>query len=98
MSFRDNTLTLAAKDLESSAVFRGVSDNGDNCFGDLTREYGGGVSAFWGLPFTFFGKSVEPPTPSEDEVLIAFAAAAAFGTGGLSVTTIVMSLLGSVFP
>ncbi|OZD01090.1 hypothetical protein CH275_20290 [Rhodococcus sp. 06-235-1A] len=98
MAFQHTTLTLAAKDLESSALIRGDSDGGDNCYGDLTREYGGGVSVFWGLPFGFAGRTIEPPTPSENEVLVGVAAAAAFGTGGLSLTTIVMSLLSSAFP
>ncbi|MGV8873921.1 MAG: hypothetical protein ACOH2Q_15425 [Rhodococcus sp. (in: high G+C Gram-positive bacteria)] len=98
LSFRNTTLTLAAKDLESSALLRGESDSGDNCYGDLTREYAGGVSVFWGLPFRFVGRTIEPPTPSENEVLVGVAAAAAFGTGGLSVTTIFMSLMGSVLP
>jgi hypothetical protein len=98
LAYRDRVVVLAAKDLESSALIRGDRDNGNDSFGDLTREYDGGVSAFWGLPFTFLRAKLEPPTPTADEVLVGMTAAAAFGTGGLSVTTIAMSALSSVLP
>lgn len=98
IEFDDRVLTLAAKDLEESFLLDGRSDRGDNSFGVLTRGYGGAIDVMWSLPFKFATKTVEPPTPSREDVLVGISAAAAFGTGGLSATTIVMGALGAVFP
>ncbi|MFI8566100.1 hypothetical protein ACIGGF_06005 [Rhodococcus sp. NPDC078407] len=96
--YGERTLSLRAKNLEDSVLLDGSSDRGDNEFGVLTRVFGGGVDVLWSLPFTAMNKRVEPPTPSREDALIGIVVAAAFGTGGLSLTTIVMGALESILP
>ena len=52
----------------------------------------------WSLPFRMVNKTIEPPTPSREDALVGIVVAAAFGTGGLSLTTIVMGALDSILP
>lgn len=86
---------LVAKDLETSRFVSGHRNDGDNSFGELTRTADGSIDVLWAVPFTFLKKTVEPPLPSRDQAIIAIAVAAAFGTGGLSATTIAVGILGS---
>ena len=94
----ERVLVLVAKNLEDSTLLNGDSDRGDNSFGELTRDFEGGIEVAWSLPFTFMKKLVEPPVPSHEDVLVGVVVAAAFGTGGLSASTIVMGAIGSIFP
>ncbi|MDJ0396545.1 hypothetical protein QMK17_24905 [Rhodococcus sp. G-MC3] len=71
---------------------------GDNSFGVLTRTFGGGIDVMLSIPFKFVKKTVEPPTPSREDMLVGIVTAAAFGTGGLSASTIVMGAVASLFP
>ncbi|MCJ0979052.1 hypothetical protein MTX35_15170 [Rhodococcus sp. ARC_M12] len=98
IQYGGRTLTLGAKNLEDSVLLDGSSDRGDNEFGVLTRVHGGGVEVLWSLPFTMVNRTIEPPTPSREDALIGIVVAAAFGTGGLSLTTIVMGAVESIFP
>ena len=98
IQYDGRTLTLRAKTLEDSALLDGPSDRGNNEFGVLTRVFGGGVDVLWSLPFTMVNKTIEPPTPTREDALIGIVVAAAFGTGGLSLTTIVMGAVESIFP
>lgn len=98
IEFDERVLTLAAKNLEDSMLLDGTTDLGSNSFGDLTRTHRGSVDVLWAVPFKFMKETVSPPTPSRDDVLIGVCAAAAFGTGGLSATTIAVGLAGAIFP
>lgn len=98
IEFDDRVLTLSAKGLEDSFLLDGPADHGDNSFGVLTRSFGGGVEILWSIPFKFMGKEIQPPTPSHDDVLVGMVAADAFGTGGLSASTVVMGAVASIFP
>ncbi|RMB77955.1 hypothetical protein AYK61_17375 [Rhodococcus sp. SBT000017] len=98
IQYGGRTLTLRAKNLEDSALLDGPSDRGDNEFGVLTRVFGGGVEVLWSLPFTMMNRTIEPPTPTREDALIGIVVAAAFGTGGLSLTTIVMGAVESILP
>ncbi|MDI9893505.1 hypothetical protein QM797_02100 [Rhodococcus sp. IEGM 1381] len=98
IQYGGRTLTLRAKNLEDSVLLDGSSDRGDNEFGVLTRVFAGGVDVLWSLPFTMVNKTIEPPTPSREDALVGIVVAAAFGTGGLSLTTIVMGALESILP
>ena len=90
-------LTLVATTLNESRLLDGASDTGENAFGDLTRTHDS-VEITWAVPFQFMNKTVEPPVPSRDDVLMAVCAAAAFGTGGLSLSTIAMGSVEAVLP
>ncbi|MCZ4517137.1 hypothetical protein O4220_01320 [Rhodococcus ruber] len=98
IQYGGRTLSLRAKNLEDSVLLNGSSDQGDNEFGVLTRVFGGGIEVLWSLPFTMVNKTIEPPTPSREDALVGIVVAAAFGTGGLSLTTIVMGALESILP
>ena len=98
IQYGERTLSLRAKNLEDSVLLDGSSDRGDNEFGVLTRVFGGGVEVLWSLPFTAMNRTIEPPTPSREDALVGIVVAAAFGTGGLSLTTIVMGALDSILP
>ncbi|MFD4785067.1 hypothetical protein ACFWNH_29010 [Rhodococcus qingshengii] len=98
IEFDGRILTLAAKNLEDSMLLDGTKDNGNNSFGDLTRTHRGSVDVFWAVPFKFMKETVLPPTPSRDDVLIGVCAAAAFGTGGLSASTIAAGFASAIFP
>ncbi|MGL4306601.1 MAG: hypothetical protein ACRCSF_10650 [Mycobacteriaceae bacterium] len=98
IEYGEHIITLAARDMESSIVLLGKTDQGDNCCATVTRLVGGRIDILWSAPFKFGGKIIEPPLPSKDNVLIILAIAAAFGTGGLSFTSIVMGIIGSTFP
>ena len=90
-------LTLAAATLNDSRLLDGANDTGENAFGDLTRTHDS-IEVTWAVPFQFMGKTVEPPVPSREDVLIAVCTAAAFGTGGLSLGTIAMGFVEAVLP
>ncbi|MDZ7918279.1 MAG: hypothetical protein U5O16_41780 [Rhodococcus sp. (in: high G+C Gram-positive bacteria)] len=98
IQYDGRTLTLRAKNLEDSVLLDGPSDRGDNEFGVLTRVFDGGIDVLWSLPFTMVNRTIEPPTPSREDALIGIVVAAAFGTGGLSLTTIVMGAVESILP
>lgn len=98
IEFDQRILTLSATSLEESRLLEGPTDTGDNAFGDLTQTHHGGVDVSWAVPFRFMRKTVTPPVPTRDDVLIAVCAAAAFGTGGLSVSMIALGFIEAVFP
>ncbi|WP_440460398.1 hypothetical protein [Rhodococcoides corynebacterioides] len=90
-------LTLAARTLTDSRLLDGTSDTGENCFGELTRTHDG-IEITWAVPFRFMTRTIEPPIPTRDDVLVAVCVAAAFGTGGLSVATVVMGFVDALLP
>lgn len=98
IQYDGRTLSLRAKNLEDSVLLDGSSDRDDNQFGVLTCVFGGGVDVLWSLPFRMVNKTIEPPTPSREDALVGIVVAAAFGTGGLSLTTIVLGALDSILP
>ncbi len=97
MEVDGRVLTLAARTLTDSRLLDGASDTGENCFGELTRT-DDGIEIVWAVPFRLMTRTVEPPSPTRDDVLISVCAAAAFGTGGLSATTVVMGFVEALLP
>jgi len=67
-------------------------------FGEFTVRADGTVEVFWALPKKVLHTTVEPPVPSVEELLVGYALASAFGTGALSLTTIIMGAVTSMMP
>lgn len=98
IEFGGRTMTLSAKNLEDSIFLDGDSDRGDNAFGELTRRADGTVEVMWSVPFRLGKKRVEPPVPTFEEALVGIVVAAAFGTGGLSATGLIMGAVDALLP
>ncbi|WP_028479623.1 hypothetical protein [Nocardia sp. CNY236] len=100
VEIEDRVISLGAMDIDTSTFIDGKPNEIVNQYGDLTARSDGSVEVGWAVPqrVRLVNRMVVPPEPTVDDVLIGFALAAAFGTGGLSVTTIVMGLVASVFP
>ncbi|WP_328812489.1 hypothetical protein [Rhodococcus sp. NBC_00297] len=97
IEFDRRVLTLAATTLNDSRFLDGSTDTGRNAFGDLTLAHDS-IEIAWAVPFQFMSQTIEPPVPSREDVLVAVCAAAAFGTGGLSLSTIAMGFIEAVLP
>ncbi|MBC7301332.1 MAG: hypothetical protein H5T78_10275 [Nocardia sp.] len=67
-------------------------------FGELTAKSDGTVEVFWALPKKVLNQAIEPPQPAAEDVLIGYAIAAAFGTGALSFTSILMGFIAAAMP
>ncbi|MFJ4650750.1 hypothetical protein ACIP5Y_05660 [Nocardia sp. NPDC088792] len=96
-------LSLQPRDLETSAFLNGKPREIGKQFGELTAHSDGTIDVLWEVPrtVTLFGQSAEhdPPQPTAEELLIGYAVAAAFGTGGLSVVGLIGRLVEAVpFP
>ncbi len=90
--FDGRFVSLRPKDIEATTYLNGKPPHEiEKEFGEFTLRAGGTVEVFWALPRKVLHKTVEPPVPTVEELLVGYALAAAFGTGGdLSLTTIVM--------
>lgn len=90
---------LAPATLGTSRLLKGLRSTADNSFGDFTTNpLTGVVDVVWETPVTIAGKVVKPPEPSPEDALVGYAAAAAFGTGGLSLLGIIPELIAAIIP
>ena len=65
---------------------------------EMTRRADGTVDLLWSAPVRLGRRTFDPPMPSREQLLVALAVAGAFGTGGLSVTTIAVNALDALLP
>ncbi|MFI7529142.1 hypothetical protein [Nocardia salmonicida] len=91
-------LSLRPKDLETAAFVNGKPSEVENDFGELTLKADGTVDVFWTLPTKVLHRTIEPPVPTSEDVLIGYALAAAFGTGALSLTEMLMGFVAEAIP
>jgi hypothetical protein len=91
-------LSMRPKDLETATFVNGKPSEIENAFGELTVKADGTVDVFWALPTKVLGRRIEPPVPTSADVLIGYALAAAFGTGALSFTAILMGFVSEAIP
>ncbi|WP_072808977.1 hypothetical protein [Rhodococcus zopfii] len=96
--FDGRFVSLRPKDIEATTYLNGKPHEIEKEFGEFTLRAGGTVEVFWALPRKVLHKTVEPPVPTVEELLVGYALAAAFGTGDLSLTTIVMGAVASMMP
>ncbi|WP_067675568.1 hypothetical protein [Nocardia miyunensis] len=100
IEYDSRTSSFGPKDLTTCRFIGGNPWEIEKEFCSLTAYTDGGVGIEWALPvrIALLKRTVVPPEPTPDDVLIACGVAAAFGTGSLSLTAIVMGLVSSVFP
>ncbi|MQY19478.1 hypothetical protein [Nocardia macrotermitis] len=100
LEFGSRTTSLSPKDLTTCRVLNGHPREIENEFALLTAYRDGSVGLEWAYPvrIPIMRRTITPPEPEADDILIGCGAAAAFGTGSLSLTSIVMGLVSSVFP
>ncbi|MGJ0120267.1 hypothetical protein ACQ7HM_13785 [Williamsia sp. MIQD14] len=91
-------LDLSAHDLVSSEFRLSTIEVAHNVMAELTRREDGTVDVIWSAPVRLGRRLHEPPEPSREQLLVALAAAAAFGTGGLSLMTIVANAVDAILP
>ncbi|WP_280264294.1 hypothetical protein [Nocardia wallacei] len=91
-------VSLRPKDIETHTFLNGKPHEIEKEFGELTARADGTIEVFWALPKKVLHKTIEPPVPTTEDLLIGYAAAAAFGTGALSLTTILMGAVASIMP
>ncbi|MFD3701837.1 hypothetical protein ACFWUP_01690 [Nocardia sp. NPDC058658] len=91
-------LSMRPKDIETATFVNGKPHEIEKEFGELTAKSNGTVDVAWALPKKVLNQVVDPPQPTVDDVLIGYAIAAAFGTGSLSFTTIVMGFVAAAMP
>ncbi|MBF6329619.1 hypothetical protein [Nocardia transvalensis] len=96
----DRVLSLGPKDIGTCRFIEGHPHETEKQFGEFTAHSDGSIAVEWAVPVTIkgLGTTVVPPEPSVEDVLIGYALAAAFGTGALSLTTIVLGLVSAAFP
>lgn len=100
VEFDSRILSFGPKDLTTCRFIDGRPREIEKEFGTLTLYRDGSVRVEWAYPMRIplVRRTVIPPDPTVDDVLIACGVAAAFGTGSLSLTSLVMGLVSSVFP
>ncbi|MFD3507849.1 hypothetical protein [Nocardia sp. NPDC058666] len=91
-------LSMRPKDIETATFVNGKPHEIEKEFGELTAKADGAVDVVWALPKKVLNQVVEPPQPTVEDVLVGYAIAAAFGTGSLSLTTIVMGFVAAAMP
>ncbi|MGW5384122.1 hypothetical protein [Nocardia sp. NPDC003963] len=93
-------LSMRPNDIESCYFLDGKPHEIEKEFGELSARTDGTIEVTWALPKTvkILNKTVEPPVPTAEDLLIGYVLAAAFGTSALSLTTILMGAVGSVLP
>ncbi|MFC9892732.1 hypothetical protein ACFVMC_03475 [Nocardia sp. NPDC127579] len=96
----DRYLSFRPSTIDTVMFINGKSYEIEKHFCDLTARVDGTVDVLWAVPQTveLLGKTVEPPIPSTEDLLIGYALAAAFGTGALSMTAIVAELVAVAIP
>lgn len=91
-------LSMRPENLEMSTFVNGKPYEIEKEFGELTAKSDGTVEVFWALPKKVLNQAIEPPQPAAEDVLIGYAIAAAFGTGALSFTSILMGFIAAAMP
>ncbi len=93
-------LSLRARNLETSVFQQGKLYATDKEMAELTARADGTVDVLWATPgkVSALGKTLafDPPEPTAEDLLIGYAAAAAFGTGGLSLFGLVSLLIDAI--
>lgn len=92
-NFDGRCVSLRPNNLESATFINGRPHEIEKGFGELTAHADGRIEVLWCLPTKVRSRTVEPPVPHRDELLVGYALAWAFGTGALSLTAILMGLV-----
>ncbi|NLE81647.1 MAG: hypothetical protein GX610_19110 [Rhodococcus sp.] len=96
--FDGRCVSLRPKDTESTTYLNGRPHAIEKEFGEFTACTDGTIDVFWALPKKVLHTTVEPPVPTVEELLVGYGLSTAFGTGALSLTTIVMGFVASAMP
>lgn len=96
----DRVVSLGPKSVDTCRFLDGRPQEIEKSFCEFTARADGAIEVAWETPTEIkaLGHTVEPPRPSEEDVLIGFALAAAFGTGSLSATSVVMGFVSAALP
>ncbi|MGU3292873.1 hypothetical protein [Williamsia sp. M5A3_1d] len=91
-------LDLSPRDLTTSEFRLSTIDVAHNVMAELTRHGDGTMELIPSTPVRLGRRTFDPPTPSREQLLLALAVAAAFGTGGLSLPTVVGNAVDALLP
>lgn len=93
-------LSFRPRGVDTCMFIKGKPHEIENRFNDLTADADGTIEVLWAVPthIKLVNKTVEPPEPTTEELLIGYALAAAFGTGALSLSSIVMGFVAAALP
>ena len=91
-------LDLTPRDLVSSEFRVSTIEVANNVMAEMTRRADGTIDLLWSAPVRLGRRTFDPPVPTREQLLVGLAVAAAFGTGGLSLTTIAMNALDALLP
>ncbi|WP_025352319.1 hypothetical protein [Nocardia nova] len=96
----DRFLSIRPKTIDTCEFVAGRPHETEKTFGELRALPDGRIDISWAATTTIpvLGKTVVPPEPTAEDVLIGCALAAAFGTGALSLTAIVTGLVAAAIP
>ncbi|MFD6161634.1 hypothetical protein ACFWF7_02025 [Nocardia sp. NPDC060256] len=96
----DRILSFRPTGIDTCMFIKGKPHEIEKHFGDLTADVDGTIEVLWAVPqhVKLVNKTVEPPEPTVEELLIGYALAAAFGTGALSLSSIIMGLVSAALP
>ncbi|CAM4452615.1 hypothetical protein NONI108955_29785 [Nocardia ninae] len=96
----DRVMSLGPKSIDTCRFIDGRPGEIEKSFCEFTLRSDGSIDVEWETPteIKVLGHTVEPPQPTEEDALIGFALAAAFGTGALSATSIVMGFVSAALP
>ncbi|MGW0178316.1 hypothetical protein [Nocardia sp. NPDC003345] len=94
------TLSLRPSTVDTVMFIGGKPYEVEKSFCELTARADGVIDVVWAVPQTIeiLGRTVEPPVPTAEDLLIGFALAAAFGTGALSIVSVFAELVAAAVP
>lgn len=96
----DRVVSFRPKTIDTCEFVNGKPHEIEKVFGELQVRSDGSIDISWATTTTIkvLNKMIEPPEPSVEDVLVGCALAAAFGTGALSLTSIVMGMIAAAIP
>ncbi|GAB2653963.1 hypothetical protein [Nocardia goodfellowii] len=96
----DRSLSFRPSTIDTVMFINGKPSEIEKHFCDLTAKANGEIDVAWALPQTvkILDRTIEPPVPTTEDLLIGYALAAAFGTGALSLTAIVAEMVALAIP
>ncbi|MBF6242226.1 MULTISPECIES: hypothetical protein [Nocardia] len=96
----DRCVSFRPKTIDTCAFINGKPHEIEKVFGELQALADGSIDICWATATTIkvLNKTIEPPEPTVEDVLVGCALAAAFGTGALSLTSIIMGMVAAAIP
>ncbi|MFR9751676.1 hypothetical protein ACL02S_11650 [Nocardia sp. 004] len=100
VEIEDRIISFRPDSIDTCTFVNGKPHEIEKQYGDFTARPDGSVGVLWATPemIPIVNTMSVPPEPTVEDTLIGYALAGAFGTGALSLTTIVMGMVAAVFP